>query len=37
MTPAEFGALMDRLEALSGALGRRLARRVPQSREAVQV
>jgi len=27
LTPAEFGALMDRLDAVAGAMGRRLARR----------
>jgi 3-deoxy-7-phosphoheptulonate synthase len=37
LTPVEFGALMDRLDALALAMGRRLARRVPQSREAARV
>jgi len=34
LTPAEFAALMDRLEALAGAMGRHLARRDPRARDA---
>jgi len=33
LTPAEFGALMGRLDALAQALGRRLARHVPAPHE----
>ena len=34
LTPAEFAGLMDRLDALAMAMGRRLARRVPEARAA---
>jgi 3-deoxy-7-phosphoheptulonate synthase len=34
LTPVEFAALMDELEALAGAMGRHLARRDPKARDA---
>jgi 3-deoxy-7-phosphoheptulonate synthase len=34
LTPAEFATLMHRLDAVAGAVGRRLSRRVPEEEAA---
>jgi 3-deoxy-7-phosphoheptulonate synthase len=34
LTPPEFAALMDRLDAVAHAMGRGLARHAPEPREA---